>query len=226
MGFFSRMGNDAAFRDRREAGRMLAETLTGYRHWTLPLVLALPRGGVPVAAEVARALDAPLDVLVVRKIGHPHHEEFAVGAIASGGVSVMNPRAHEVLGDVTKEELDRIVQREWAELQRREQLFRGDQPALDVHGREVIIVDDGLATGATMQAAVLALRQLQPARITVAVPVAARESCEAMGRVADDVVCVRTPSPFYAVGSWYEHFDQTSDDEVRTILSAERSAAH
>ena len=211
---------DAVFHDRTEAGRALADALREHRQWTDPLVLALPRGGVPIGAEVARALHASLDVMVVRKIGHPRHPEFAVGAIASGGVSVMNPDAHDALGRVSATELERVVQRERAELQRREKLFRGDRPPLDVQGREVIVVDDGLATGATMQAAVLALRQLRPARITVGVPVGAPESCAALARIADDMVCLRTPSPFQAVGLWYRDFDQTSDDEVGAILGA------
>ena len=218
MALFSPDRVDAVFQDRTEAGRVLADALRAHRQWTDPFVLALPRGGVPVGAEVARAMHAPLDVMVVRKIGHPRHPEFAVGAIASGGVSVMNPDAHDMLSGVSRSELDRVVQRERAELRRREQLFRGNRPPLDVGGREVIVVDDGLATGATMQAAVLALRQLRPARITVGVPVGAPESCALLSRVADDVVCVRKPSPFQAVGLWYRDFEQTSDDEVATIL--------
>lgn len=218
MALFSPGRVDAVFQDRTEAGRVLADALRAHRQWTDPIVLALPRGGVPVGAEVARAMHAPLDVMVVRKIGHPRHPEFAVGAIASGGVSVMNPDAHDMLGNVSRSELDRVVQRERAELRRREELFRGNRPPLDVGGREVIVVDDGLATGATMQAAVLALRQLRPARITVGVPVGAPESCDLLARVADDVVCVRKPSPFQAVGLWYRDFEQTSDDEVATIL--------
>jgi putative phosphoribosyl transferase len=211
---------DMPFRDRKEAGRALGQALLAHRRWDNPLVLALPRGGVPVAFEVAQALSAPLDILVVRKIGHPLHEEFAIGAIASGGVAVMNPRTQDYLGDVSKADVERIMARERAELQRRERLYRGGSPALDLRDRETIVVDDGLATGATMQAAVQALRQLHPASITVAVPVAARESCEALARAADHVVCVRTPEPFRAVGLWYADFPQTSDDEVRELLEA------
>jgi putative phosphoribosyl transferase len=211
---------DVPFRDRKEAGRALGQALLANRRWENPLVLALPRGGVPVAFEVAQALSAPLDILVVRKIGHPLHEEFAIGAIASGGVAVMNPRAQGYLGDVSKADVERIMARERAELQRRERLYRGGSPALDLRGRETIVVDDGLATGATMQAAVQALRQLHPASITVAVPVAARDSCDALAQVADHVVCVRTPEPFRAVGAWYADFPQTSDDEVRALLEA------
>src|SRR5437868_6677320 len=164
------------YRDRSDAGAALGKELLKRRDWEDPVVLALPRGGVPVAAEVARLLDAPLDILVVRKIGHPHHEEFAIGAIASGGTLVMNTQSDNFLGDVARGDIERIIEREQAELQRREHLYRGDRPAIPVQGREVIIVDDGLATGATMRAAVQAIRQLQPSRVTVAVPVGARES--------------------------------------------------
>lgn len=190
-------------------------------------MLALPRGGVPVGAEVARELEAPLDVLVVRKIGHPRHEEFAIGAVASGGVIVMNTETDSFLGRVPRAEIDRIVARERLELQRRETLYRGDHPAVPVQGREVIIVDDGLATGATIRATVQAVRQLGPAHVTVAVPVGACESCDALEAVADDVVCIRTPEPFHAVGLWYSDFPQTSDDEVRSLLAtADRRVAH
>lgn len=213
---------EQVFRDRPEAGRALAEALRSRGGWTRPLVLALPRGGVPIGYEVARALHAPLDILVVRKIGHPRHEEFAVGAIAPGGVVVMNPEAEGYLGGVSQEELDRIMRRERAELERREALYRGGRPAEPIAGRDVIVVDDGLATGSTMRAAVMALRQMSPARIIVAVPVGARQSCDELGRVADDVVCVRTPSPFFAVGAWYAEFPQTEDDEVRLLLDTTR----
>ena len=212
--------SDDVFRDRHEAGQVLGETLRGRRAWRDPVVLALPRGGVPVAYEVAKALDAALDILVVRKIGHPRHEEFAIGAIAGGGISVMNPEAQGYLGDVEDAELQRIVARERAELQRREALYRGGQPAVPLAGRDAILVDDGLATGSTMRAAVQALRRMNPARIMVAVPVGARDSCDAMAQIADDVVCVRTPEPFRAVGLWYQDFPQTSDEEVRQLLDA------
>jgi len=211
---------DLGFRDRRDAGRALGQALLKHRDWQDPVVLALPRGGVPVAAEVARLLDAPLDILVVRKIGHPHHEEFAIGAIASGGVSVMNRAADSFLDEVPRAEIDRIIEREQVELQRRESAYRGDQPPVPVEGREVIVVDDGLATGATMRAAVQAVRQRKPAWVTVAVPVGAHETCDALHSVADGVVCVRTPEPFYAVGAWYSEFTQTSDEEVRALLAA------
>lgn len=213
------------FRNRRDAGRALARPLAE-RRWHEPVVLALPRGGVPVAAVVASALDAPLDVLVVRKLGHPRQSEFAIGAIAAGGITVMNHDPEGTLGGVSLEEVDRIALREHQELLRRERLYRDGRPAVPVRGRDAIVVDDGLATGASMRAAVMALRQLQPARIVVATPVGARESCAAMKQVADEVVCVLTPEPFYAVGVWYEDFEQTGDDEVRQLLEAARQHAH
>ena len=206
------------FHDRSDAGRALGEELLKRRDWKDPLVLALPRGGVPVAYEVAMLLDAPLDVLVVRKIGHPRHEEFAIGAIASGGVKVMNAEADGYLGGVRADEVARIVAREQAELARREALYRDDRPLPGITGHEVILVDDGLATGATMRAAVQAVRQLDPAHVTVGVPVGAAETCDALRALADDVVCIRTPEPFRAVGLWYAQFPQTSDDEVRDLL--------
>lgn len=209
-----------SYRDRRDAGTALGKELLDLRDWNDPVVLALPRGGVPVAAEVAALLKAPLDILVVRKIGHPRHEEFAIGAIASGGTLVMNRPSDSFLGDVPQADVARIIAQEQQELQRREALYRDEHPAAPVQGREVIIVDDGLATGATMRAAVQAIRQLQPARVTVAVPVGARASCDALQAVADEVVCVRTPEPFHAVGIWYSEFPQTSDDEVRSLLAS------
>ncbi|MES2245041.1 MAG: phosphoribosyltransferase [Pseudomonadota bacterium] len=207
------------YEDRREAGRVLAGALAHYRGRPHLLVLALPRGGVPVAYEVARALKAPLDVFVVRKLGFPGHEEYAMGAIASGGVRVMNPMPGM---HVTPEEVAAAVAREQPELQRRERLYRGQSPAPDLHGRTVIVVDDGLATGATMHAALLAIRQQQPAHLVMAVPVGAADSCDALQGVADEVVCVAMPEPFRAVGLWYRQFPQTSDDEVRTLLDDAR----
>lgn len=207
------------YEDRREAGRVLAGALAHYLGRPGVLVLALPRGGVPVAYEVARALKAPLDVFVVRKLGFPGHEEYAMGAIASGGVRVMNPMPGM---HVTPEEVAAAVARELPELQRREQLYRGQSPAPDLHGRTVIVVDDGLATGATMHAALLAIRQQQPAHLVMAVPVGAADSCDALQGVADEVVCVAMPEPFRAVGLWYRQFPQTSDDEVRTLLDDAR----
>jgi erythromycin esterase-like protein/predicted phosphoribosyltransferase len=205
------------FRDRREAGRLLAGKLATYANHRDVLVLALPRGGVPVAYEVGRALGAPLDVFVVRKLGVPGYEELAMGAIATGGVRVLNDRLVERL-DIPDHVIDAVAEREQRELTRRERLYRGGRPPLDVRGRTVILVDDGLATGATMHAAIAALRQLQPARIVVAVPTASPETCEEMKAEADDVICAITPEPFHAVGRWYQDFSQTSDEEVRQLL--------
>jgi len=211
------------FRDRREAGRFLAEKLTAYAGRPDVIVLALPRGGVPVAYEVARTLGAPLDVFVVRKLGIPGYEETAMGAVATGGVRVLNEDVVRSLG-IPDYAIEAVASREQLELSRRERLYRGGRPALDVRGKMVILVDDGLATGATMQAAVAALRKQQPARIVVAVPVAAPETCEALKDEADDVICATTPQPFRAVGLWYEDFSQTSDEEVRALLGRRDAA--
>ena len=205
------------YEDRRQAGRVLAARLAHCLGRPELLVLALPRGGVAVALEVARALQAPLDIFVVRKLGLPGHEEYAMGAIASGGVRVMTP-LHGL--SVSPKALARVVAREQAELLRREQLYRGQRPAVSLAGRSVIVVDDGLATGATMRAAVLAIAQQHPASLVVAVPVGAKEACQALrlqGQ-ADEVICAATPEPFRAVGLWYKKFPQTSDDEVRALL--------
>ena len=207
------------FHDRRHAGRVLAEALEDYRGRPNLLVLALPRGGTPVAFEVAHALDALLDIFVVRKIGFPGHEEYAIGAIASGGVRVMNPLPGAT---VSPEAIAKVVAREEAELTRREQFYRGTRPAVSVAGRTVIVVDDGLATGSTMQAALIALRQQRPLHLAVAVPVGAREAREMLRQKADDVVCVAAPEPFRAVGVWYEAFAQTSDEEVTALLDEAR----
>jgi len=208
------------FTDRIEAGRLLGRELVrrlGTRDDLL--VLGLPRGGVPVAAEVAQALDAPLDVFIVRKLGVPGHEELAMGAIASGGVRVLN---REVLDYMSLSEgtIESVALREQRELARRENEYRGTRPPLDVGGKTVIIVDDGLATGSTMRAAVKALRRMQPRAIVVAVPVAAASTCADFRREgeADEVICLRTPEPFQAVGLWYEDFSQTTDEEVRALL--------
>ena len=209
------------FKDRREAGRRLAEDLAEYAGLD-PVVLALPRGGVPVAYEVANALNAPLDVFLVRKLGVPGHEELAMGAIASGGVRVVNESVQRGLG-LTEAEVEAVAAQEAAELERRERAYRGDRPPPDLRGRTAILVDDGLATGSSMRAAVAAVRQLGPARVAVAVPVAARETCAALHREVEDVVCSVTPEDFYAVGLWYEDFSQTTDGEVRDLL--ERAAA-
>ena len=210
------------FRDRREAGRLLAEKLATYANRPDVLVLALPRGGVPVAYEVARALGAPLDVFVVRKLGVPGYEELAMGAVATGGVRVLNDQLVERLG-IPEDMIDAVAARERQELARRERLYRGGRPPPDVRGRTVILVDDGLATGATMHAAIQALRQQNPARIVVAVPTASPETCEEMKAKADDVICASTPEPFHAVGRWYQDFSQTTDEEVGALL-AQRSA--
>jgi predicted phosphoribosyltransferase len=217
------------FRDRLDAGRQLAERLTGHADRPDVLVLALPRGGVPVAFEVARALHAPLDVFLVRKLGLPGHEELAMGAIASGGVRVLNEDLVRTLR-IPQEEIDAVAAQEQRELERREREYRGDRPPPDVRDKVVILVDDGLATGSTMRAAVAALRRQHPRRIIVAVPVGAAETCEDFGADADEVICARTPEPFYAVGLWYGDFAQTSDAEVHDLLelAAEdhASAAH
>ena len=210
------------FKDRSEAGRELAARLQKYADRPDVLVLALPRGGVPVGYEVARALHAPLDVFVVRKLGVPGHEEFAMGAAASGGVRVLNEQVVKALR-IPDYVIDAVAMWEQQELERRERTYRGNRPLPDVRDKSVILVDDGLATGATMLAAVKALRQLGPARIVVAVPVASPDTCELLKDEVDEVVCAVTPEPFYAVGLWYRDFPQTSDEEVRELL--QQSAA-
>ena len=206
------------FADRREAGRLLGRALIQYARGPDLLVLALPRGGVPVAYEVARALDAPLDVLVVRKLGVPGHEEIAMGAIASGGGRVLNRDTIEQLG-IPMALVDQATAFERRELERRERAYRGAQPAPEVRGRTVIVVDDGLATGATMLAAVGALRDEGPASIIVAAPVGSVEACDVVLRAADACVCVVTSDLLGAVGRWYVDFTQTTDEEVRTLLA-------
>jgi putative phosphoribosyl transferase len=212
------------FQDRTDAGRRLAVELAEYANRPDVLVLGLPRGGVPVAYEVAQALRAPLDVFVVRKLGVPGHEELAMGAIASGGVRVVNQDVVEELG-ISDEALDEVTRAELRELERRERTYRGDRPPPAVRGRTVILIDDGLATGSTMRAAIAALRRLAPARIVVAVPTAAAETCEALRGEVDDVVCAVTPARFYAVGLWYDDFSQTSDEAVHELLEQARSTA-
>jgi predicted phosphoribosyltransferase len=213
------------FRDRSEAGQLLAQELSAYAGREDVIVLALPRGGVPVAFEVARAIHAPLDVFVVRKLGVPGHEELAMGAIASGGTLVTEPNVIEDLA-IPPDVVADVAAREEQERLRREREYRGDRPEADVRGRTAILVDDGLATGSTMRAAVAALRKLQPARIVVAVPVAAASACAELAPEVDDIVCTRTPEPFYSVGQWYGEFSQTTDEEVRELLArAEREMA-
>ncbi len=209
------------FRNRTDAGRRLAEKLAAYAHWPDVLVLALPRGGVPVAFEVARSLGAPLDVFVVRKLGVPGHEELAMGAVATGGVRVLNDEIVHGLG-IRGSEIETVVAREQQELARRQRLYRGGRPAPEVADKTVILVDDGLATGATMRAAVRALRQQHPQRIFVAVPTASSDTCEALRAEADEVVCLTTPEPFLAVGYWYDDFAQTTDAEVRDLLGRQQ----
>lgn len=204
------------FADRKQAGDVLAQQLMRYRDDPAVVVLALPRGGVPVAFEVARALHAPLDVFVVRKLGLPGHEEFAMGAIATGGVMVMNPDLASV--HVPQAAIDEVVARERRELDRREHLYRGDRAPLPIENHVVILVDDGLATGSTMLAAATAVRRQNPKRIVVAVPVAAAQTCQSFRSTVDEVVCAVTPEPFLAVGAWYEDFGQTSDAEVHALL--------
>jgi predicted phosphoribosyltransferase len=206
------------FRDRRDAGRHLARQLTSYADDPDLLILALPRGGVPVAYEVAAALGAPLDLFLVRKLGVPGQPELAMGAISSGGVRVLNEEIVDLLG-IPDEVIEDVTRQEQQELSRREREYRGDRPAPEVHGRTVILIDDGLATGSTMRAAVAALRRQQPRRIVVAVPVAAPATCEEFKSLVDDIVCALTPEPFRAVGLWYLDFSQTTDEEVHELLA-------
>lgn len=205
------------FKDRTDAGRQLAAKLTAYADRPDVLVLALPRGGVPVGFEVARLLHVPLDFFLVRKLGVPGHEELAMGAIASGGVRVLNPEVVGQLG-ISDEILDAVAADELRELQRREDAYRGDRPVPKIRDRTVILIDDGLATGSSMRAAVTALRRLGPERLVVAVPVAAPDTCAEFQEETDEMVCLQTPRPFRAVGLWYEDFSQTTDDEVRSLL--------
>lgn len=211
------------FLDRRDAGRQLARLLGSYTDDPSLLVLALPRGGVPVAYEIARALQALLDVFVVRKLGVPGHRELAMGAIASGGVRVLN---HDVIDalNLAPAAVESVADRELVELERQELAYRGSRPPPQFSGRTIIVADDGLATGSTMRAAVAALRQSKPAQIVVAAPVAAAETVRRLQEDADSVVCLSAPSDFYAVSMWYEDFSQTSDDEVRSLLDSASQA--
>ena len=212
------------FRDRREAGRKLGIAL-GKFAGTDAVVLALPRGGVPVGFEVSQALHAPLDVFVVRKLGVPGQEELAMGAIASGGVRVLNRTIIDGLV-ISPEQIDAVALREERELERREHAYRGDRGPLDVQGRLVVLVDDGVATGSTMRAAVTALRQKGPREIVLAVPVASRYICDELQEQADETICLYTPLDFFAVGQWYKEFTQISDDEVRALLERAAKNVH
>jgi putative phosphoribosyl transferase len=213
------------FTGRSDAGLALAKELEDYRDRDDVIVLALPRGGVPVGAVVAERLNVPLDIFLVRKLGFPGHEEFAIGAIASGGIRVMNQAALQ-MGRISQEEIDEIAAHEEIELERREDEYRGDRPHLKLDGKIIILVDDGLATGSTMRAAVAALRQQNPAKIIVAVPVASADACELLSREADEVLCASIPEPFHAVGLWYEDFAQTTDEEVKELLQRAEQLLH
>ena len=208
------------FRDRVEAGEVLGQVLARYRGRDDVVVLALPRGGVPVAREVARALGVPFDVFLVRKLGVPGHEELAMGAIAGGGVRLLNDEVINALG-IPPNVIDSVASTEQLELVRRERLYRGNRAPIGLTNKTVIIVDDGLATGSTMRAAVMAVRRQQPARVIVGVPVGAPSTCTGLSREADEVVCVRMPDPFVAVGLWYRDFTPTSDDDVRNLLGTD-----
>jgi putative phosphoribosyl transferase len=224
-------GSVRPFANRREAGKELAAKLRAYHGRTDVVVLALPRGGVPVAFEVAEALEAPLDIFVVRKLGMPGQPEYAIGAIASGGVRVLSEEAIRWHG-IARVQIETIAREELAELGRREREYRQGRALTDLQRRTVILVDDGLATGSSMRAAVQAVRVHKPARVIVAVPVGAPSTCQEFADIADETVCARTPEPFSAVGLWYRDFSQTTDDEVRSLLQEHaerirmRSASH
>jgi putative phosphoribosyl transferase len=210
------------FRDRRDAGRRLAAVLMSYANRSDVLVLALPRGGVPVAFDIANALHAPLDVIVVRKLGIPGHEELAMGAIATGGVRVLNTEIIEQLG-IPDEVINQVATYEQGELERRERLYRGDRPPYDVHDRTVLLVDDGIATGATIRAAADAIRQRQPRRVIIAVPVAALATCMEFAGEGEELVCLIKSDLFFSVSSWYRDFTPTTDEEVRDLLARQYS---
>lgn len=212
---------DLPFRDRAQAGQLLSKELKSYANRSDVIVLALPRGGVPVAREIARSLHATLDVFLVRKLGVPGQEELAMGAIASGGVRILNQDIVQAMG-IPAHIIDSVTATEVQELARRESLYRGDRPAPDVMGRTVILVDDGLATGATMRAAVAALRRMKPKRIVIAVPIAAVPTRREFTGEVDEIVCLHTPEPFFSVGFWYDDFSQTTDDNIREMLEFEK----
>jgi putative phosphoribosyl transferase len=203
---------------------MLARKLSAYANRQDVIVVALPRGGVPVAFEVAKALNVPLDVCIVRKLGVPHHKELAMGAIAAGGVRVLNYDVVSWLG-ISSKTIDEVAAKELRELQRRDRVYRGERPPLDVRNRTVILIDDGIATGSTMRAAIAILRQQQPQRIIVAVPVAPLETYRELQAEVDEVVCLLTPEPMNAIGLWYENFSQTTDEEVRELLAKQLAAS-
>ncbi len=210
------------YRDRVDAGKQLAKRLTDFAGRDDVLVLALPRGGVPVAYEVAKALQVPMDIFLVRKLGVPGHEELAMGAISTGGVRVLNDDIVSYLR-IPRDVIDAVAAGELKELERREREYRGDRPEPGVRGKTVILIDDGLATGSTMRAAAAALRQQNPTRIIVAVPVSAPQTCDEYRMGVDEIICARTPEPFFGVGMWYEDFSQTTDDEVRDLLGKARN---
>lgn len=207
------------FLDRADAGRFLARELGHLEGRSGLIVLALPRGGVPVGYEIARALRAPLDVFVVRKLGMPGHEELAMGAVASGGIRVLNPDVVAALGPQAQEAIDQATSRETEELRRREEQYRGERPFPELTGKTAILVDDGLATGATMRAAARAVRERRPAHLVIAAPVAAESTCREMRGEADEVVCAMLPEAFFGVGQFYDDFSQTTDEEVRALLA-------
>jgi putative phosphoribosyl transferase len=206
------------FKNRLQAGELLARRLTAYKRGADVVVLALPRGGVPIGLAVATRLEVPLDIMLVRKLGVPGREEFAMGAIASGGLCVLKAEVVQMF-DIPSDVIKAIAQREQHEIERRELLYRAGRRAPALQGKTIILVDDGLATGATMLAAVKALRNEHPARVIIAVPVAARESCRELGEEADEIICLRKPEPFYAVGLWYDDFAQVTDAEVKQLLA-------
>ena len=211
------------YRDRIDAGRQLAARLSDYANRDDVLVLALPRGGVPVAYEVAKALRVPLDIFLVRKLGVPGYEELSMGAISTGGVRVINDEVVNYLG-IPGEVIDAVAADELRELERRERAYRGDRPEPDVQSKTVILIDDGLATGSTMRAAAAALRQKNPARVVVAVPVSASQTCDEYRMGVDEIICAKTPEPFLGVGQWYDDFSQTTDEEVRQLLARAEAA--